>query len=94
LFVTIHHDRGSRSSTSATTCVSTCVNNLKVSNYSCRIHATTGILTHGSASDSDPAAQPAPSFHNIHGSQIIDYVFIKSVGFHAAETRRAPERIT
>jgi hypothetical protein len=36
LFVTIHHDRGSRSSTSATTRTSTCVNNLKVSNYSCR----------------------------------------------------------
>jgi hypothetical protein len=28
LFVTIHHDRGSRSSTSATTCASTCANNL------------------------------------------------------------------
>jgi len=39
LFVTIHHDRGSRSSTSATTCAPTCVNNLKVSNYSCRINA-------------------------------------------------------
>jgi hypothetical protein len=30
---------------------------------------------------------------NIHGSQIIDCVFIKSVGFHAAETRRSPGRI-
>jgi hypothetical protein len=40
LFVTIHHDRGSRSSTSATTCTSTCVNNLKVSNYSCRNYAS------------------------------------------------------
>lgn len=44
--------------------------------------------------DCDPVARPAPSSANIHGSQIIDYVFIKSVGFHAAETRRSPGRVT
>lgn len=47
--------------------------------------------------DSDPVARPASRAvfpQNIHGSQIIDCVFNKSVGFHAAETRRSPERIT
>jgi len=38
LFVTIHHDRGGRSATpGTTTCASTCANDLKVSNYRCRI---------------------------------------------------------